>query len=831
MGSRGQQSQDDNLQRQRNWLEGLLEPPVREDGVLDPWQREAVDQLRQGRHLIVDAVTTSGKTRVVEEYLREQLGNTTFRLIYTSPVKALSNDKYREFKELFGPGAIGLMTGDFKENLLAPVVVATLESYRNTLLGLEPGLAPAIVVFDEYQFLSERERGRAWEEAVILTPDETQLVFLSASVPNVEDFVTWLRRIKRREVAVVQNEIRPVPLHSLVLAGSQFVDKRWLLQQLERSPGRSREQLLGLIGSPRTLQDMLAAAVRSALHPVIVYRGARGDVKRDFDYFRRPNALPNLEEHERQRLETEAGRQERLFVHLPRQLREAILSAGVAYHSSGLNPLGKLFIESLLKQGALRVCFGTMGLSLGINFSVRSVIVADRRRPESGGHWVTYTPAELIQMAGRAGRRGIDRSGFLLQDGLDSFDLWAQHPGACASAFSLSVNSLLNLLGRYQNELQVLDLFQRSFGYRERLGEHTLQSEMHERECNSILETRLDELQARAVDSASDLRRERPQRDRGGGMVRLGGRDLPVRFGREHLVNGLRRQSRLQLLDVKFEPLELDQGFRGKRPFRVFKTEEVWIVARNRREFQTFLRDHVRSEDEPVQLECSDGSRVCRSRTCKVRGRCEVLIRHEGVVLLAHLRRIGAIADQQLSDLGLLASLFPQNGSLLIADRLLEAIKVGPSEQRRILIQFASLCLDYHKGFREELYRRNPLLGGLLTYYPPALFPDYWEQRGRRRAGRPGPPMKAYYREFNPLAPLVVEKFLEKGDQAWTRLRDQFVNPEEYLEEGDLVHFFLKYFDILRSMRRVGDPGLTAVALELYRSLWRPPLCDLVQEL
>ena len=183
--------------------------------LLDEWQYNALQALLAGKHVIVDAPTSAGKTRVIEallEYRMKEGG----KLIYTSPVKSLSNDKYREFSEKYGREAVGINTGDFKENLNAPIMLATLETYRNSLLGIEPNMSRRVVVYDEYHFLQDESRGSAWEESLILTPKDSQLVLLSASVPNSEEFASWIKSLTGKETVVVKVTKRPVPLVHMV---------------------------------------------------------------------------------------------------------------------------------------------------------------------------------------------------------------------------------------------------------------------------------------------------------------------------------------------------------------------------------------------------------------------------------------------------------------------------------------------------------------------------------------------------------------------------------------------------------------------------------------
>ena len=140
--------------------------------LLDSWQEDAIQHLDSGCNVIVDAPTTSGKTKIAEEFFRKNLKSKSFRACYTCPVKSLSNDKLREFRNIFGKEYVGIATGDFKENLDAPIVVSTLETYRNSLLGIEPDLGRTLIIFDEYHFMQDSMRGSAWEESLILTPKD-----------------------------------------------------------------------------------------------------------------------------------------------------------------------------------------------------------------------------------------------------------------------------------------------------------------------------------------------------------------------------------------------------------------------------------------------------------------------------------------------------------------------------------------------------------------------------------------------------------------------------------------------------------------------------------
>ena len=425
---------------------GVLPQPPGDDGPLrlDEWQQEAYDALVAGQNVIVDAPTTSGKTRVVEAFFQDNIHHPSFRAAYTTPVKSLSNDKVREFRAMFGAGRVGIATGDIKENLAAPIVVATLESYRNSLLGTEPDLARSLVVFDEYHFLQDMSRGSAWEESIILTPPSCQLLLLSASVANAGDFQRWIERVSGRTTRLIQVTERPVPLEDLV-----YVQGEWLLAKELPKPnhgGGSRAKFPlpfeEAARRMRTLPDL-------GLTPCIIYAGRRLAA----EHLARAVAdtLPPLKEAQSnslraalEALDKETG----CLAFLRSDLRRMIVRSGVAFHHSGIAPPARVAIEDLVKRGALNFCAATMGLSLGINFSVRATLISDFGRPGELGY-SEYSASEILQMKGRAGRRGKDSVGFSLWPSMES---WAKMGKTtrerCDSHLRNDPTTFLGLVGR-----------------------------------------------------------------------------------------------------------------------------------------------------------------------------------------------------------------------------------------------------------------------------------------------------------------------------------------------------------------------------------------------
>jgi hypothetical protein len=337
----------------------------------DLWQQEAVHALRAGNDVVVDAPTGAGKTLVFELLHRSLRG----QAIYTVPTRALANDKLREWRAK--DWEVGICTGDVVEDLDAKVVVATLETQKVKFLRRE---GPTLLVIDEYQLIGDPNRGVSYELSVALAPGKTQLLLLSGSVANPQDVVAWLERLGRK-ATLVQHRERPVPLEEV---------------DLETLPNRAPASVRGWW--PRVIANALAAD----LGPILLFAPRRKAAEKFAEQL--AAALPGEGA-------VSLSQEEQLLAGsaLARLLRQ-----GVAYHHSGLSYSQRAgLIEPLAKKGKLRVIVATMGLAAGINFSMRSVIVSGTSYfADNLEHHVR--PDELLQMYGRAGRRGLDEIGYAL---------------------------------------------------------------------------------------------------------------------------------------------------------------------------------------------------------------------------------------------------------------------------------------------------------------------------------------------------------------------------------------------------------------------------------
>jgi superfamily II DNA/RNA helicase len=339
--------------------------------VPDLWQQEAVRALRDGKDVVVQAPTGSGKTFIFELLYPSLKG----QAIFTVPTRALANDKLAEWR---GRGwDVGIATGDLALNLGAKVLVATLETQRARFLRRD---GPRLLVVDEYQMIADPVRGVHYELALALAPRQTQLLLLSGSVQNPQDIVAWFQRIGRDPVLISHNE-RPVPLEEIdlrVLPESQFVQTKnfW--------------------------PCMIGKALRADLAPVLVFAPRRNASE---EMAQAIAAAISLRDPLSLSAEQEALAGKRL---------SKLLRNRVAYHHSGLSYAVRAgLIEPLAKAGQLNVVVATMGLAAGINFSMRSVLITDTRYM-AGNFERHVQPDELLQMFGRAGRRGLDEIGYVL---------------------------------------------------------------------------------------------------------------------------------------------------------------------------------------------------------------------------------------------------------------------------------------------------------------------------------------------------------------------------------------------------------------------------------
>lgn len=448
---------------------------------LDRFQRTACQDLLEERSVLVAAPTGAGKT-VVAQFAVSLARHRGVKVFYTSPIKALSNQKFSEFSRVHGAANVGLLTGDTTINRDAPIVVMTTEVLRNMLYSGEALDDLGFVVLDEVHYLADRFRGPVWEEVIIHLPAHVRIVGLSATVSNADEFGAWLREVRGR-LDVVVTEHRPVPLHNHVMVDGRIhrlfraasgtdldPDLVRAIRQHEHGRGRGRAQK-GRRGRggpsrpprvPRTSRlDILDRLESDELLPAIFFIFSRNGCDEAVEQLLM-RGVDLTDDADKQAIEV---RLDDLVEEMPREdlgiLGFGTFSSGLlhgfAAHHAGMIPQFKELVEDLFAAGHLRAVFATETLALGINMPARTVVLEKLVKFNGEAH-VQITPGEYTQLTGRAGRRGIDTEGHALvvwQPGLDIADIGAlasKRTYALRSQFVPTYNMAANLLARMDME-------------------------------------------------------------------------------------------------------------------------------------------------------------------------------------------------------------------------------------------------------------------------------------------------------------------------------------------------------------------------------------------
>lgn len=424
---------------------------------LDNFQRHAIAAIAKGENVLVTAKTGSGKTLVGEYQIAHSLAKGR-RVFYTTPIKSLSNQKFHDLKEMY-PGRVGILTGDIKFMPDAAIIVMTTEILRNLLykkgtstetLGLTAGMSLDgldAVVFDEVHYINNKERGKVWEETLVLLPREIQLVLLSATIAAPEGFAGWLGALKQVRMHLISTTHRVVPLTHYIIENDgkfrivmdekeKFVDstyRQWLLgrdkvlddhaDHKRRVAGREAGQVIGAQQGKVKLKSFthqLNLCVRNLfskeLLPAIFFVFSRKDCERYAQQIE--GALLDTSDAAAAThiFDFHLSRYKDMLLGSPQYfiLRD-LLARGIAFHHSGLLPLLKEVIEILFSKGLVRAMFCTETFAVGINMPTKTVVFLDYRKycDEAKGLRMLQTD-EYIQMAGRAGRRGKDKLGTVL---------------------------------------------------------------------------------------------------------------------------------------------------------------------------------------------------------------------------------------------------------------------------------------------------------------------------------------------------------------------------------------------------------------------------------
>lgn len=518
---------------------------------LDTFQKEAVYHLENGDSVFVAAHTSAGKT-VVAEYAIALAAKHMTKAIYTSPIKALSNQKFRDFRQTFDE--VGILTGDVQINPEASCLIMTTEILRSMLYrGADLIRDVEFVIFDEVHYVNDYERGVVWEEVIIMLPEHISLILLSATVPNTHEFASWVGRTKQRDIYVISTPKRPVPLEHYLWAGKEmhkivdpdkkFIEKGWKDAHLAvqgkdkpaetavatrggnpRGGGRGGQQRggqqqrggrggggqqRGRGGPPRAShtpghmgrtgrtggftsanQDknlwvhLVQHLKKKTLLPACIFVFSKKRCEENADALSNQDFTTASEKsHIHMIIERSVARLKPEDRSLPQIIRlREMLGRGIAVHHGGLLPIVKEIVEILFAETLVKVLFATETFAMGLNLPTRTVVFSGYRKHD-GHSFRNLLPGEYTQMAGRAGRRGLDKVGsvIIVPPGgddvppvVDLRNMILGEPSKLRSQFRLTYNMILNLLR--VEALKIEEMIKRSFS------EHATQQLLPEHE-------------------------------------------------------------------------------------------------------------------------------------------------------------------------------------------------------------------------------------------------------------------------------------------------------------------------------------------------------------
>ena len=446
---------------------------------LDPFQQVSIASIERGESVLVSAHTSAGKTVVAEYAIAQSLKNNQ-RVVYTSPIKALSNQKYREFNAEFGD--VGLMTGDVTINPTATCLVMTTEILRSMLYrGSEIMREVAWVVFDEIHYLRDKARGVVWEETIILLPDKVRYVFLSATIPNAMQFAEWITKTHSQPCHVVYTDFRPTPLqHYFFPQGADgihlVVDEKGVFREenfnkamntiadkmgddpadaMAKRKGRGKDKKLNKGGTkgPSDIYKIVKMIMIKKYNPVIVFSFSKNQCEA---YALQMSNMTFNEDSEKAMVEKVFNNALDVLSEEDKQLPQIhnilpLLKRGIGIHHSGLLPILKETIEILFQESLIKVLFATETFSIGLNMPAKTVVFTSVRKFDGvSQRWVT--PSEFVQMSGRAGRRGLDDRGIVIMmidekmEPAVAKEIVRGEQDKLNSAFYLGYNMILNLM-------------------------------------------------------------------------------------------------------------------------------------------------------------------------------------------------------------------------------------------------------------------------------------------------------------------------------------------------------------------------------------------------
>ena len=472
---------------------------------LDDFQKEACKCIENKESVVVCAPTGAGKTVIAEFAIQCALKNDE-RIFYTTPLKALSNQKFNDFSQKYGADKVGLLTGDSSFNRNAQIVVMTTEVFRNMLYCTNFGSINdnmqkvRYVVLDEVHYMNDEQRGTVWEESIIYCPTDVQIIALSATVANADKLTEWINTVHSK-TKLINTDFRPVPLRYYYFDSSQpntilpLLSPGGLLNKKIRPEKKEfRRGPRGRAQQKSHVKDVVRNLYEKNMLPAIYFTFSR---KKCDEQMEKCASLCLVTKQEQEEIKHIIDEYIAENPYLYKNKHIEFLLQGVASHHAGLLPSWKVLVEKLFQKGLIKVVFATETLAAGINMPARSTVISSISKRTDDGHRM-LTASEFLQMSGRAGRRGMDEVGYVtivgtpFQSPQEVADLVLSDANPLESRFAPSYSMVLNLLQRFTLD-EAKELILKSFGYfssNSRLIGLTTQQELNNEKIKEVSEFR-----------------------------------------------------------------------------------------------------------------------------------------------------------------------------------------------------------------------------------------------------------------------------------------------------------------------------------------------------
>ena len=727
---------------------------------LDRFQEEAVASIDAHHTVIVAAPTGAGKT-LIAEYAVGKCINEGKRVIYTAPIKVLSNQKYRDFRAKYG-GKVGILTGDVSINANAPIRIMTTEIFRNSIFEDPEGLSGVdYVVLDEIHYIDNEERGTVWEESLIFAPQEISFICLSATMPNLMELANWVRTVRHQEVDVVNEINRPVPLEHAVYTEDLGVGSLDDLDLAKRKPmsAQNAQPEWAEVMDKINEADLIDYIIDQKKLPCLYFSASRKACEdRALDNADR-DLLTDEERRQILRLYDQICVEHDMSDSKAAAVMRDMVARGVAYHHAGMLPTMKEIVEQTFASGLLKLLFTTETFAVGVNMPAHTAVF-DSFEKYDGIRMRPLKAREYQQMAGRAGRRGIDKRGFVyMRMDADEIDLDLASKiitgGAerIESRFNLCYSSILNLYSRHgENIYEVCEKSYGRFQAAERL--ERLQEQMDEMKPQASETIRCIRNNAKNIGEYQKMARDVKER-------RWSLKRQIRQIKSEHKDDKGLRDQKLKQVTLNFQRLE-----EQLKKTVCYNCPELAECMKTERRIRTARRTYVNLADEVGRIESYQPEQVKKR--------------------LNLLRSLGYIEDGKLSVKGRAASWV--YGYELQTTELLFSGFFDRMDEDQINILATAIVFESRE---REWYKAAPksLLGDV--FYKADKCIDQLQRR-EQLFGIKGIQVKS------------LDASLTSAVYAWSKENCEFEALTKCTDasEGDLVRAFRMTIDLLRQTQR-----------------------------